>query len=265
MRRRRSPPPRARCGSTTSTPATRRRSASASTAWSSSRCRGRATRARPLDDTNLGKYFFEVDRPRDEPASSTRAASPRSTASGRRPARRRTSTRTFSRVAALPGARRRRCRSSLKKRDAQNAFREVWSVLVDPKDMFVDTVEAGLARAARSRSRRRRPRRQGGLPDPGRRLHRGRARQVREGRAAPGGDPLRRLAVQGAARRLQRLGPVPAVGRVGHLAPVDRHPPPLARRRDLRRLRLRALRPDLREPVASATSPPSRPTSSSRS
>ena len=73
------------------------------------------------------------------------------------------------------------------------------------------------------------------------------------------------VAVQGAARRLQRLGPLPAVGGVGHLAPVDRRPPPLPRRRDLRRVRLRALRPDLREPARCATSPPSRPTSSSRS
>ena len=28
---------------------------------------------------------------------------------------------------------------SLKKRGAENAFREVWTLLVDPKDVFIDT------------------------------------------------------------------------------------------------------------------------------
>ncbi len=62
--------------------------------------------ARALDDTNLGKYFFEViDRA--------------------------TNRVIFSRGAAP-------VQLVLKKRDAANAFREVWSITVDPADPAID-------------------------------------------------------------------------------------------------------------------------------
>ena len=95
--------------------------------------------------------------------------------------------------------------------------------------MFDRHVGAALAGAAARDPEVGRPGRQGGLPDPRRRLHGGRARQVREGRAAADGDPLRGVALQGAAQRLQRLGALPAGGGVGHLPALDRHPPPLPR------------------------------------
>ena len=48
--------------------------------------------------------------------------------------------------------------------------------------------------------------------------------------------------------RHQRVGPRAAGGAVRHLAAVAGHPPALAGRRDLRRVRLGALHPDVREP-----------------
>ena len=53
------------------------------------------------------------------------------------------------------------------------------------------------------------------------------------------------FAVPGASRRLQRVGDLPAGGAVGHLAAVGRRPRALAPGRDLRCLRVGALRPDL--------------------
>ena len=66
LARRRTRKRHARCASTTTTPAPQQRRSSASTGWSSSRLPWPGNPARPIDDTNLGKYFFEVDRPRVE-------------------------------------------------------------------------------------------------------------------------------------------------------------------------------------------------------
>src|SRR6185369_16124668 len=57
------------------------------------------------------------------------------------------------------------------------------------------------------------------------------------------------VTVQGAEAGLQRLGPLPRVARAGHLPPLHRHPPAQPHRRDLRRLRKRAVRPHLRQPL----------------
>ena len=187
-----------------------RRSASASTAWFSSRCEWPGNPARAARRHESRQVLLRGHRPRLEPGpllARVRFHLRRVGDDGRGEEAERG--RSTSRC-AFP-APERPCADRLKKRDAQNAFREVWSLAVDPE---------GHVRG-RLRSRRRpgrscaiekngEPGREGGLPDPGRRLHGGRARQVREGRAAPGGDPLRRFAVQGAPRRLQRLGPVPA-------------------------------------------------------
>ena len=110
----------------------------------------------------------------------------------------------------------------VKKRDRLNAFREVWSTLVDPADIFIDRSRApspgalipllasgdsvskvdvlilGEGYAAAERS------------------------EVREGRPSAGRDPLRDLAVQGAEGRFQASGACAARGRVGHLASVHR-------------------------------------------
>ncbi len=67
-------------------------------------------------------------------------------------------------------------------------------------------------------------------------------------RAAADGDPLRRRALQGARRATSTSGVSARRRRSRDLAAVDRHPPPLAGGRHLRRLRLRALHPHLRQP-----------------
>ena len=106
------------------------------------------SRTRLLDDTNLGPYFFEVDRPADEPGRSTRAASRRSTASGkRRTSRSSGSRRTFHESAALPLAEA-PVQVVVKKRDRANAFREVWSTVVDPGSRFVNRADREARSAA---------------------------------------------------------------------------------------------------------------------
>lgn len=89
-----------------------------------------------IDDTNLGKYFFEVrDRNTNRVVYSRGFASVYGEWETTDEAR--NMNRTFHESLRFPAP------SSpvqvvLKKRDANNAFREVWSTIVDPKDMFID-------------------------------------------------------------------------------------------------------------------------------
>jgi hypothetical protein len=91
---------------------------------------------RAVDDTNLGKYLFEVvDRASNRVVYSRGFASIfgewETTGEGQ------SATRTFheSLRFPMPSA---PVQVVLKKRDARNAFREVWSTIVDPKDTFID-------------------------------------------------------------------------------------------------------------------------------
>ena len=93
--------------------------------------------ARPVDDTNLGKYFYEV---RD--LASNRVLYSRGFASiygeWETTEEARKVSRTFSESLRFP-APARPVQVTVKKRGAGNAFREVWSAVVDPKDQDVDT------------------------------------------------------------------------------------------------------------------------------
>ncbi len=89
-----------------------------------------------IDDTNLGKYFFEViDR------ETNRAVYSRGFASiygeWETTGEAKAMNRTFHESLRFP-APEEPVQVVVKKRDPRNAFREVWSVVVDPKDMFVD-------------------------------------------------------------------------------------------------------------------------------
>lgn len=91
---------------------------------------------RPVDDTNFGKYLFEViDRATNRVVYSRGFAS--IFGEWETTAEARTQTRTFHESLRFPMP-----ASSvqvvLKKRDAQNAFHEIWSTVVDPADRFVD-------------------------------------------------------------------------------------------------------------------------------
>ncbi len=93
--------------------------------------------ARPLDDTNLGKYFFEViDRKSNRVLYSRGYASVYGEWETTPEAAERY--RTFSESLRFP-APAGPVQIVVKKRDKANAFREIWSTLVDPADMFVDT------------------------------------------------------------------------------------------------------------------------------
>ncbi len=91
---------------------------------------------RPVDDTNLGKYFFEViDRKTNQVLYSRGFASIYGEweLTGEAKAANRTFHESL-RFPAPDGP----VQVVLKKRDARSAFREIWSFLLDPKDMFVD-------------------------------------------------------------------------------------------------------------------------------
>jgi hypothetical protein len=93
--------------------------------------------SRPLDDTNLGKYFFEViDRKTNRVLYSRGFASIFGEWETTGEAKERY--RTFSESLRFP-APEVPVQIVLKKRDSSNAFHEVWSALVDPNGMFVDT------------------------------------------------------------------------------------------------------------------------------
>src|SRR5687767_14899173 len=91
---------------------------------------------RPIDDTNLGKYFFEViDRKTNRTVYSRGFAS--IYGEWETTAEAKSINRTFHESLRFPtpgGP----VQVVLKKRDANNAFREAWSLLVDPANMFVD-------------------------------------------------------------------------------------------------------------------------------
>ena len=91
---------------------------------------------RPVDDTNLGKYLFEV---RD--AKTNRILYSRGFASiygeWETTDEAKTLRRTFHESLRFP-APDSPAQVVLKKRDAKNLFREVWAVALDPKDIFID-------------------------------------------------------------------------------------------------------------------------------
>jgi IgA peptidase M64/peptidase M64-like protein len=96
--------------------------------------------ARPIDDTNLGKYFFEV-----LDAGSGRAIYSRGFASiygeWETTAEAKTMNRTFSESLRFPAVER-PARVVLKKRDARNAFQPVWTFNIDPTDKFIARLPA---------------------------------------------------------------------------------------------------------------------------
>src|SRR5207245_1612827 len=83
-------------------------------------------------------------------------------------------------------------------------------------------------RAAHRAAGQRRSGAEARSPDSRRRLHRCRAREVRTRRAPARRHVVCHRAVQGAPSRHQCLGPLPAVGAIGHLTSVAGDLPPIA-------------------------------------
>lgn len=93
-----------------------------------------------VDETNLGKYLFEVrDRANNRLLYSRGFASIYGEWETTDEAK--SANRTFHESLRFP-APQVPVQIVLKKRDSNNAFREIWSTIVDPKDMFVDTSKA---------------------------------------------------------------------------------------------------------------------------
>jgi IgA Peptidase M64/Peptidase M64 N-terminus len=102
---------------------------------------GRADRA--VDDTNLGKYFFEVIDPATNRVVYSRGFADiydewESTAEAKE------QNHTFHESLRFPEPAA-PVQVVVKKRDAKNAFREVWSLVVDPKDQSVDRTSLNRA------------------------------------------------------------------------------------------------------------------------
>src|SRR5438105_7887456 len=92
---------------------------------------------KPIDETNLGKYLFEVrERGTNRLLYSRGFASVYGEWETTDEAK--VMNRTFHESLRFPTPSA-PVQVVLKKRDAANAFREVWSLVVDPKDMFVDS------------------------------------------------------------------------------------------------------------------------------
>jgi hypothetical protein len=90
-----------------------------------------------IDETNLGKYLFEVrDRTTNRLLFSRGFASIYGEWETTDEAK--TAARTFSESLRFP-APDVPVQIVLKKRDSNNAFREIWSTIVDPRHMFVDS------------------------------------------------------------------------------------------------------------------------------
>ena len=92
--------------------------------------------SRPIDDTNRGKYLFEVADAANERVLYSRGFSSiygewETTAEAKQ------INRTFSESLRFPSPDR-PVRIVLKKRDARNVFKDVWTVAVDPSDKFVE-------------------------------------------------------------------------------------------------------------------------------
>jgi IgA Peptidase M64/Peptidase M64 N-terminus len=91
---------------------------------------------KPIDNTNLGKYFFEVrDQKTDRVLYSRGFASIYGEWVTTDEAK--TMSRTFSESLRFPEPEA-PVKIVLKERDSKNAFRDVWTTSVDPKDIFID-------------------------------------------------------------------------------------------------------------------------------
>lgn len=102
--------------------------------------------AKPLDDTNRGKYFFEV-----VDAASGRTLYSRGFASiygeWETTDEAKKVNRTFSESLRFPVIDK-PARILVKKRDAKNQFRDVWTFTVDPADKFIERGAAGVGAGA---------------------------------------------------------------------------------------------------------------------
>jgi hypothetical protein len=182
-----------------------------------------------IDDTNLGKYFFEV---RDQKTKRVLYSRGFASIYGEWETTDEAAAmmRTFSESLRFPAP------TSpvdivLKKRDKQNGWLDVWSTVVDPKDIFID------------RSKTRAP----GLLIPIQKM--GEPAKKVDFLILGDGYTTRELG-QGTSSRFQRLGALPARRREWNLPPVHRHLSRLAARRDLRCIRFRAICSNFRQPRA---------------
>ena len=224
--------------------------------------------ATAIDDTNLGKYFFEVVDRGDQPRpllARLRLGLRRVGDDGRGRSTHRGAPSPSRCASRLPDAD--RSQVVVKKRDRENAFREVWTDDVDP-----DGPRSSITAAPPSPGPLLELQKSGDSAEKvdflilGDGYTAAETAQFEKDARRLDRPPVRRLALQGAPRRLQRLG---RCVRPPTTSGISR--PSTGLHRSSRvgatydAFGVRALHPDLRQPRASATSRRSRRTSSSRS
>ena len=170
--------------------------------------------AKPIDDTNRGKYFFEV-----VDTASGRMLYSRGFASiygeWETTAEAKSMNRTFSESLRFPAVDR-PARIVVKKRDPKNAFQEIWT-LRDRSGRQVHRAGRADARGGLDHqdSRSRRSRGEAGSARARRRLHRCRARQVRTRRQASGRRALQVSPFKERQKDINVWGLVPAAVQSG--------------------------------------------------
>ena len=197
-----------------------------------------------IDDTNLGKYLFEViDRRTNRVLYSRGYASiygEWETTDEAKEMRR-----TFHESIRFP-APAVPVQVVIKKRDRNGAFREAWSTLIDPAAQTVNRAAPPAGSRAWAVMKNGEPRDQVDLLIDGRWLHSRRDGEMASRCKTPGRDVVHDLAVQGAAQIIQRLGRRYARRRERRVAAIGWSVAAVAAPRQLRRFRIGAVCPDVR-------------------
>ena len=155
---------------------------------------------------------------------------------------------------------------TIRKRGTSDAWQDVWTTTIDPKGMFVNTAApAPCPGSVIALAEERRLRDKVDLLLLGDGYTAAERGKFETRRAAAAGFLFATSPFKERAARLQRLGARARRRGVWHLAAVARAFTALAGRRHLRRVRLRALRPDVRQQGVARRCAPSRRTTSWRS
>jgi hypothetical protein len=195
-----------------------------------------------IDQTNLGKYLFEVrDRAKGDLLYSRGFSSIFGEWESTEEAK--TMNRTFSESLRFPRFEQ-PLTIVLKQRDEQNNWKQAWSTDVDAKDMFVDSSKPESAGSLITIEKNGDSAEKVDFLILGDGYTVAKA-EMRSRCATTNANPVFDFALPGARKGFQRLGIVPCGARERSLAAIDRNSQTFSHRCDLRRFRIGTLHPDV--------------------